>query len=238
MLVVAKSDIGLVRQTNEDSYGYLSPNLFIVADGMGGHLAGEIASKLAVAVVMDYINMHDKEYDENYEEMLSTAIVKANKEIFEKAQGTKQYAGMGTTLTVVYCKDERFFLGHVGDSRVYLLRDSQLQRLTTDHSLVEGLVKNGSITEEEARIHPQRNILTRAVGVDKSVDVDTSSSTFMTKDKILLCTDGLTNMLTDDLILKLLLNDNEDIQNKVNHLIQNAIHVGGLDNITAILIEN
>ena len=236
MLAVAKSDIGLIRQTNEDSYKCINPNLYIVADGMGGHLAGEVASKMAVNVIKNYIFTHiDSELD--LENLLKNAILEANKMIFEKAHQDKNYLGMGTTVSIVYCRDTQFFWGHVGDSRIYLLRNNELIQITKDHSLVWDLLESESITKAEAKVHPQRNILTRAVGVDENLLVDTGACDLFKNDKLLLCTDGLTNMLNEDCIKKAILSENIDLKESIDFLVSAAIAAGGSDNITVILSE-
>lgn len=236
MLAVAKSDIGLIRQTNEDSYECINPNLYIVADGMGGHLAGEVASKMAVNVIKNYICTHiDSEL--NLESLLKNAILEANKMIFEKAHQDKDYLGMGTTVSIVYCKDTQFFWGHVGDSRIYLLRNNELIQITKDHSLVWDLFESGSITKAEANVHPQRNVLTRAVGVDEHLLVDTGVCDLFKNDRLLLCTDGLTNMLNEDSIKKAISCENIDLKESIDFLVSAAITAGGSDNITVILSE-
>lgn len=236
MLAVAKSDIGLIRQTNEDSYECINPNLYIVADGMGGHLAGEVASKMAVSIIKNFIYTHiNSELD--LESLLKNAILEANKMILEKAQQNKDYLGMGTTVSIVYCTDSQFFWGHVGDSRIYLLRNDELIQITKDHSLVWDLLASGSITKSEANVHPQRNVLTRAVGVDKNLLVDTGVCDLFKNDRLLLCTDGLTNMLSEDSIQKTISSKNIDLTESIDYLVSSAIAAGGSDNITVILSE-
>ena len=236
MLAVAKSDIGLIRQTNEDSYACINPNLYIVADGMGGHLAGEVASKIAVNVIENYICTHiDSEL--NIENLLKNAILEANKMIFEKAHQDKDYLGMGTTVSIAYCKGTQFFWGHVGDSRIYLLRNNELIQITKDHSLVWDLLKSGSITKAEAKVHPQRNVLTRAVGVDETLLVDTGVCDLFKNDRLLLCTDGLTNMLNEDSIKKAISSETIDLKESIDFLVGAALAAGGSDNITVILSE-
>jgi protein phosphatase len=236
LLAVAKSDIGLIRQTNEDSYECINPNLYIVADGMGGHLAGEVASKMAVDVIKNYICIHiDSEL--NLESLLKNAILEANKMIFEKAHQDKDYLGMGTTVSIAYCKDTQMFWGHVGDSRIYLLRNNELIQITKDHSLVWDLLENGSITKAEAKVHPQRNVLTRAVGVDENLLVDTGVCNLFRNDRLLLCTDGLTNMLNEDIIKEAISSETIDLKESIDFLVDAAIAAGGSDNITVILSE-
>lgn len=235
MLAIAKSDIGRIRQTNEDSYACISPNLYIVADGMGGHAAGEIASSMVVNIIKDMINQQIDNHA-HYENLLQQAIFTANISILNEAKKHTEYAGMGTTISFVHIVNEQCFWGHVGDSRIYLLRNNELIQLTKDHSLVWELVEKGTITKAEARIHPQRNMLTRAVGVEENLKVDTGYLTIQKNDKLLLCTDGLTNMVSDDEIKNTISTD--DIEIGINNLIAQALQAGGIDNITAILVAN
>lgn len=235
MLAFFRSDIGLVRETNEDSYAFIPPHLYVVADGMGGHAAGEIASSLAVKTVKEYVaqNIHNSKPDK----VLEQAITEANRIIYEIGYSNGQYAGMGTTVTAAYLDTEKIYWAHVGDSRMYLLSDSELFQLTSDHSLVWELVQSGKITHEEALSHPQRNLLTRAVGTSSNITVDTGVADWTTGNKILLCTDGLTNMVTEASLCKFLTHSPVD-NSIIDMLIEEAKRAGGLDNITAILVQN
>lgn len=235
MLAYVRSDIGLVRETNEDSYAFVPPNLFVVADGMGGHAAGEIASNLAVKTVTEYVAQNI--YSLKPDIVLEQAITEANKIIYEMAYSNGQYAGMGTTVSAAYVDAENIYWGHVGDSRIYLLRDNELCQLTSDHSLVWELVQSGKITPDEALFHPQRNMLTRAVGTSSNISVDTGIANWTAGNKILLCTDGLTNMISELGICKLLTHSPLD-SSIMDTLIEDAKQAGGLDNITAILVQN
>lgn len=237
MLVFAKSDIGLVRQTNEDSYACIPPNLFLVADGMGGHVAGEVASRMAVKAVSDYIQSNltvgcDQEL------LLEKAIIQANELIFSLSKSRDDCAGMGTTISTVFLDQSHVYWGHVGDSRIYMIRDNELHQLTNDHSLVWELVQSGNITKAEAHTHPQRNMLTRAVGTSKNIKVDTGTMNWSQGDLLLLCTDGLTNMLNEQEIQQIILADKNDGETVVNILISAANQAGGHDNVTAILLKN
>lgn len=234
MLVNAKSDIGLVRQTNEDSYACVDPTLYIVADGMGGHVAGEIASNLVVDTVKDFVRQRNMQA-ETAEQLLKEAIAAANGIIYEKARSHSEYGGMGTTISMVYLLEARCFWAHVGDSRIYLYHENALRQVTQDHSLVWNLVESGTITAEEASTHPQRNMLTRAVGVETSVQIDTGVLDLTAGDKLLLCSDGLTNMLSHSEIEKVLCS--MEIERKAEALVAVAIEAGGIDNITAIILE-
>lgn len=235
MLAFAKSDIGHVRKTNEDSYVFSPPELFVVADGMGGHEAGEIASSLAVATIEEHV----KKYAGTAQtaELLVHAISQANQSIFQMALQKPECAGMGTTVTAVYIEGETIYWGHVGDSRLYLLRDGDLLQLTQDHSLVGELLQSGSITPEEAQVHPHRNILTRAVGTAELIQVDCGSFTWGPDEQILLCTDGLTGLVSDNDIKNTLI-ECPEVVSRVEHLIDKALAEGGYDNVTAILVQH
>ncbi|MCX7781625.1 MAG: Stp1/IreP family PP2C-type Ser/Thr phosphatase [Negativicutes bacterium] len=234
MLAYAKSDIGLVRKTNEDSYIFAPPCLYAVADGMGGHEAGEIASSLAVSTLHEYIGKNSGVAEP--QKMLRDAIYQANRIIFEMSQQRPECSGMGTTITAVLIEDNTVFWGHVGDSRLYLLREGSLQQLTQDHSLVWELMQHGSITPDEAHTHPHRNILTRAVGTADMLQIDCGCVKCRAGDQLLLATDGLTSMLTDLEIRDILL-ANMDIALTVDKLVERANAAGGLDNITVVLLR-
>ncbi|MEG6586001.1 Stp1/IreP family PP2C-type Ser/Thr phosphatase [Dendrosporobacter sp. 1207_IL3150] len=235
MLVFAKSDIGLVRQTNEDSYACIPPDLFLVADGMGGHVAGEIASSMAVKAISEYVQANK---GTNVTMLLEQALIRANELIFDLSQSRDECAGMGTTVSVVHVDQTCIHWGHVGDSRIYVVRDSDLVQVTNDHSLVWELVKSGNITKAEAHTHPQRNMLTRAVGTSKNIKVDTGITNWKQGDFMLLCTDGLTNMLSEQEIYQVLIENMNDGEKVVNKLIDSAKRAGGNDNITVILLKN
>ncbi|MDT8901502.1 Stp1/IreP family PP2C-type Ser/Thr phosphatase [Anaeroselena agilis] len=231
MLAYALSDIGKVRETNEDSF-VCQPPLFVVADGMGGHVAGEVASRVAADTVSARFAGAG---GEEPTALLSEAIIDANDKVYRLAQEDSERAGMGTTLTAAFVAGSVLYWGHVGDSRLYLLRGGVLSQVSEDHSLVGELVRNGSITADEALIHPHRNILTRAVGTGDRVKVDTGSLTLAAGDKVLLCTDGLTNMVTDGEIAAALSRDGDGAA-LLAQLVARANDAGGLDNITAILV--
>lgn len=232
MKTEAISDTGLVRKGNEDSY--LLNNrlgLFAVADGMGGHEAGEVASHIAVTTLEKSIEELRRE-----ENALDLAIQAANVEIYNQAQENQAYNGMGTTITALYCGDEKVYIGHVGDSRAYLLRKSQITLLTRDHSLVNELLLGGHISEEEALNHPQRHVVTRALGIEPTVEVDILSPAIEKEDKILLCTDGLSNLLKPEEMLQVI-QLYKDPADALQALKQMALERGGFDNITALLVE-
>jgi len=239
--VGVKTDIGKVREINQDAY-YISADegpLFIVADGMGGHKAGEIASNMAVDIIssdlgkdMNFLELDDKEIQNR----IKQSIGKANQEIYKKSLEDEGFAGMGTTVTLIYIKGKKVFIGHVGDSRAYLFRENTLAQLTEDHSLVEELIRNGSISREEAKLHPQRNIITRAVGTSPDIEADLIVKEKSKDDIFLLCTDGLTNMLEDEEIREHLLSK-EDMQKVCENLVEFANNKGGYDNITVVAIK-
>ncbi|MDI6891659.1 MAG: Stp1/IreP family PP2C-type Ser/Thr phosphatase [Actinomycetota bacterium] len=229
----ARTDIGRVRRSNED--GYLAKGeIFAVADGMGGHLAGEIASASALSALSKYLKKLPG--DANPQALLMEAVQRANEIVFQKALQGPEQVGMGTTLTVALFAKKEVYIGHIGDSRAYLLREGKLTRLTDDHTLVTKMVKEGKLEEEEAQLHPRRNVLTRALGTEPNVKADFLSIKIAAADKILLCTDGLTAMLDDGEIERLLGSDKHP-QTICDELAKAANERGGVDNITAVLIE-
>jgi protein phosphatase len=219
------SDPGRKRRRNEDSF-VLEPPLFAVADGMGGAQAGQIASKLAAGAV--------KERGAGVEDL----IQEANRRVHRRAQEDPDTSGMGTTLTVASIEEDGIVsIGHVGDSRAYLVRDGKLEQLTEDHSLVGELVRSGKLSREEAEVHPQRSVMTRAVGTDPDVDVDMFAVESRAGDLFLLCSDGLTTMVEDDEILRLVEKERGDLQALVKALIKAANRGGGEDNITVVAFD-
>ena len=222
------TDIGRVRRTNEDCGAILNKTTYVVADGMGGHAAGEVASHTLVEKIRQVL--HGEEPMDV--ERLKEAILQGNRAILDKVREFPEYRGMGTTATVFHWEEGRGIWAHVGDSRIYLFREGRLRQMTRDHSYVEELVESGTITEMEARHHPRKNVLTRAVGVARDVKVDTGSFDVGKGDKVLLCTDGLTNMVSDEEIRDVL---RADVENPVALLIGKALAAGGKDNITAIV---
>lgn len=225
--VGAATDIGQVREGNEDSYLIEEP-LYAVADGMGGHRGGEVASSLALETVQQLF--------ERREGTLADQVGQANRAVFDRSQSDRSVSGMGTTLTAALIDDGRVHLVHVGDSRAYLLRDGTLTQLTEDHTLVHRMVMEGEITEEEAETHPHRSILTRALGVDDSVQVDEGDVEINSGDRLLLCTDGLTGMVSEEEIQQILLDASEP-QEAVDRLVTVANRAGGIDNITAVVLD-
>jgi PPM family protein phosphatase len=223
-----KTDTGRQRQANEDSY-YAKAPLFAVADGMGGAQAGEVASRIAAGA----FERAPRNHDASAEGQLEQIAQQANRRIHRLAQEDASRAGMGTTLTAALVRGDEVALGHVGDSRAYLLRDGRLKRLTKDHSLVEELRRQGRLTEEQAEEHPQRSIITRALGPEPSVNVDTMTFPARNGDVFLLCSDGLTTMVSDDEIREILVSS-RSLRGAVSKLIEAANRGGGRDNITAV----
>jgi serine/threonine protein phosphatase PrpC len=222
---------GRKRRHNEDSYVH-QPPLFAVADGMGGAKAGEVASGLAVEALR-----LRREVSGDYEAYVAELIQEANRRVYSRATEDAAAAGMGTTMTVGLVDDQsgRVTIGHVGDSRAYRIRGGGLEQLTDDHSLVGELIRSGKLTREEAEVHPQRSVITRALGTDPDVDVDTFVVDAQPGDLFLICSDGLTSMVSDQAILKVV-NDNQgDLQATAKALVAAANRGGGDDNITVIV---
>jgi serine/threonine protein phosphatase PrpC len=228
--VAAVTDPGRKRRRNEDSY-LMEPPLFAIADGMGGAQAGEVASRLATAAL--------KESDSNTggEQRIVDLIQEANRRVYDRSSTDPNTSGMGTTITVALVEDEHVAFGHVGDSRAYLIRDASMEQLTEDHSLVNELLKTGKLSQEEAEAHPQRSVITRALGTDPDVDVDTFSVTAQTGDLFLLCSDGLTDMVSEGSILDVVERNRADINAALRALIKEANRGGGQDNITVVAFE-
>lgn len=222
------TDQGQVREANEDGYVVdRRLQLFAVADGMGGHRAGEVASATALEALRAAVASGTG---------IGDAITSANAAVHGKATGDENLTGMGTTLTAIVPDGNGVLVGHVGDSRAYLLRDGELRQLTTDHSLVEELVREGRITEEDAAVHPQRSIITRALGVEDNVEVDLYPVPLMPGDRLLICSDGLTTMLRPQAISSLLRRESDPTR-AANLLVDAANAAGGEDNITTIVID-
>jgi PPM family protein phosphatase len=227
---VQRTDTGRQRRGNEDSL-YARPPIFVVADGMGGARAGEVASQIAVDVFA-----HGLPSDGTPEERLSQRVQEANRLIYERSRSEQESAGMGTTLTAAYLDDAHLSIAHVGDSRAYLFRDNELRRLTQDHSLVDELVRRGKLTEEQAAEHPQRSIITRALGPEPTVEVDTWTYPVRAGDVLLLCSDGLTSMIPEQHITEILA-AYSDLNAAADQLIDEANEAGGRDNITVVLFR-
>lgn len=236
MRVGSLTDVGKVRSSNEDALGIdLDGGIFVVADGMGGHQAGEVASQQAVDSILAALRR--REPDETAAQALVRAVTSANTEIAAAAQHDRNLKGMGTTVVAAIVEPGRFTVAHVGDSRAYLIRDGQIRQLTEDHSMVAELVKAGVITPEAAETHPYRSAISRSLGQFKDVETDTSVHDFLPGDRLLLCTDGLTRFAKPEEILERVLAF-DDPQEAAQGLIDLANDRGGRDNITVILVAN
>jgi PPM family protein phosphatase len=222
---------GRKRRHNEDSY-VVEPPMFAVADGMGGAKAGEVASGLAAAALREAGTD-----GRSGEERVTQLIQEANRRVFRRANEDRDASGMGTTMTVALVEDGRVVFGHVGDSRAYLIRDGSIEQLTDDHSLVAELVRSGRLTPEEAEAHPQRSVITRAVGTEPDVDVDTFTIEPEERDLFLICSDGLTDMVDDGTIIEAIERHRDDLDEAAKALVGAANRVGGEDNITVLLVE-
>ena len=239
MKTFSMTDAGRRREINED-YMFASetavgklPNLFIVADGMGGHKAGEYASKTAVETIVACIRANDSGLTVA---AMKKAIGEANQKVLKEAIIDIEKEGMGTTIVAATIKGEKLIVANVGDSRLYVVNEGGITQITADHSLVEELVRSGKLARSDARNHPDKNKITRAVGVFPKVDVDFFETKVAPGDTVLLCTDGLSNMVEDDEIKRIILGQ-RDIVEKTETLIKTANKNGGTDNITALLIE-
>ena len=233
MISAARTHIGKVRASNQDAilvcpgkYG-----LYGVADGMGGHKAGDVASKIAVAVTEKALkNAHPSV------ELLRSAIQEANLAIYEEQLGNPDYSGMGTTMTLIWEDDDRVLLGHVGDRRAYCIREKAIRLISLDHSMVAEMVRRGVLTEEEARVHPYRNIITRALGTDETVEVDVEELEKRPGDLYLLCSDGLSEYVQDEGMLYIL-RKHRGLEEAADVLLNLALEGGGRDNISLVLAE-
>lgn len=232
------SHIGLVRKNNEDnSCACDDIQLLAVADGMGGHKAGEIASRLALEVLISYLRENSGTLAENPADALKMAFNHANTTVFSYAQADEdKFRGMGTTITAALPRGNNIYVAHVGDSRAYLVKGDEIKLLTTDHSLVNELVRNGGLTEEEAENHPQRNVLTRAIGTSTTVEADVDIIPIDKGDIVILCTDGLSKFVNLD-EMKQMAGEQESLGDKAKHLIEQALAKGGDDNITVVLYQ-
>jgi PPM family protein phosphatase len=228
--VAGITDPGRKRRRNEDAY-VVEPPLFAVADGMGGAQAGEVASRLAAAA------LKESGAGEGGERRIYSLIQEANRRIYDRSNEDPNASGMGTTMTVALVEDGQVAFGHVGDSRAYLIRSGSMEQLTEDHSLVAELMRSGKLSPEEAETHPQRSVITRALGTDPDVDVDTFTIAARTGDLFLLCSDGLTTMVPNETILDLVERHRGDMDKALRALVNAANKGGGEDNITVVAFE-
>ncbi len=231
----AHTHVGLRRQANEDRHAIVqSLGLFVVADGMGGHRAGQVASQLAVDAATRAIEAHAGE-SVALAERLRQAVACANRAIFQAAEAKAELAGMGTTFVAMLFGAERLALAHVGDSRAYLLRQGRLRGLTDDHSIVAELLRRQAISEAAARAHPHRHVLTRALGVRARIEPDLAEMTPQAGDVFVLCSDGLTTHVGDAEIAERV-GEGRDLDASARRLVESANHAGGLDNVTVLLV--
>ena len=222
------TNVGKVRYNNEDALKVIEPQTYVVADGMGGAQAGEVASQMLIETVESFLSKTPRPW---YENILAQSILLANDKILNEARRHEEYHGMGTTATILSLDGMTAHFAHVGDSRLYLLRGDEFRQITEDHSYVETLVRRGELTAEQARLHPMKNVLTQAVGAMTNLHIDAGNFTAQSGDKFLLCTDGLTNMVEDAEIKKIL----QTAAQPAEALIEAALEFGGKDNITVIV---
>ncbi len=242
MKVFAKSDVGKARDMNEDFY-YIANDedflkLYILADGMGGYNGGEIASRLATSSVKSYIESNFNEIEhtkENIADLIKNAIEYANMVVYEKSKESEELENMGTTLEVCLIYNNKAFIGHIGDSRIYRIRKNIIRKLTQDHSYVQELVNDGTITKEEAVHHPKKNMLMKALGCTPFIEPDITIKGFLKDDIIVICSDGLTNMINEQEIYNIIV---QDVTNSSTNLVNRANELGGYDNITVLVIYN
>lgn len=242
MKIVAKTDKGIVRDSNQDAYavGEFPEEVAwaVVCDGMGGAAGGNIASALAVKVISDKINAsyRPKMKDSSIKNMLDSALVAANIEVYDLADAKPELHGMGTTVVCAIVRDGYAYIAHAGDSRAYIFNGEELKQVTTDHSLVQDLVDKGQITQQEAENHPNKNLITRAIGVDKSIDIDFDEISLDDDEILILCTDGLSNYVSNDEMIS-------EVKDGryyafADRLVKKANNNGGGDNITVVAIAN
>lgn len=243
MRAAGKTDTGILRTNNEDTIyvfetdGSLE-NLCIVADGMGGHNAGEIASRSSVEYFLEYFTeKYDKGEFENLLYLMADAVTYSNAGVYRDSFKDEAYKGMGTTFLCAAVYNGKLDICHIGDSRLYILRNGRLNRMTQDHALVADLVRQGKITEEEARVHPNRNVITRSLGTSENVLIDTLEMDIEDGDIILMCSDGLNTMI-DDSRIERVLKSGESIEYMVDSLIMEAKFEGGYDNVSVIIMGN
>ena len=230
MRVCHRTHQGLVRATNQDNW-LAESALYGVADGMGGHRGGETASRVALQVFRNAIGQKKPDAD-----ALRVALEAANRRVFDMASHDETLKGMGTTMSMIWADEKRLLIAHVGDSRIYRLRDGKLHQVTDDHSFVAELVRNNIITPEMAKTHPNRNIITRAVGVDPFVEVDILEEELLPGDQWLICSDGLHGMVEDSEMEQIL--TEMELEDAAERLMSRALENGGVDNVTFVLLSN
>ena len=234
---LGRTDVGAKRKNNEDAFVILPSQRFAaVADGMGGAAAGEVASRIFVDTVREYFLRLDPTSEDDVNSTIREAFLQGNARIVHNAKSIPEYEGMGCTAELIGFFEDRYVVGHVGDSRTYIFRDGELRQITKDHSLVQHQVDQGLISDEEARNHSMKNIVLRALGIDLSLPLDIVRGRVLPRDIFLLCSDGLTDMLQDGEISIILSNGNS-LAEKVDMLINEAITAGGKDNVTVVLCQ-
>lgn len=240
MKFIALSDVGKKRENNEDYYFTSNDDnfpLFIIADGIGGHKSGEVASKMTVeSIISSLKNIQAYPNLEALEKDFIKAISDANRTVYNKSQEDSKMLNMGSTLTVLYKYKTSVLIGNVGDSRAYSITDTEIRQLTEDDTLVNSLYKLGRITKDEAKNHPKRNMITNAIGTDLTIDINLIQYNFKPGEYILLCTDGLSDMVKDEEILEIF-SSSENLEEMSQRLLKNALEAGGRDNITFIIIK-
>ncbi|MGB0909448.1 MAG: Stp1/IreP family PP2C-type Ser/Thr phosphatase [Nitrospirales bacterium] len=238
------TDIGRVRKINQDAF-QLHPDhsMWIVADGMGGHAGGEVASQLAIETIGSYVQQHQTtnhtSHTDNREVILRGALDAANRAVRNHAREHTQYSGMGTTAVILSISSKstsQATIAHIGDSRAYLIQEHGISQLMRDHTLVEERIELGLLTREEAATHPLRNVLTRGLGIESEVEASIQSHTIQITDKILLCSDGLTKMMNDDEIFNVIRQYNHSLKEACQQLVDTANQLGGEDNVTVVLV--
>ncbi|GIW21720.1 MAG: protein-serine/threonine phosphatase [Candidatus Sericytochromatia bacterium] len=246
MISSGYTDVGRVREVNQDSFIVVDLlGLYIVADGMGGHAAGEKASITAIGTALDIFSSYDFENqkivgsDETLSiiDMIRISFKEANNRIIKESISSVHLQGMGTTQVMSIIYNNKAYLGSIGDSRIYKITSSSIEQLTRDHSVVQDLMDQGLITSEEAKVHPYKNVITKCLGMQAEIEIDTKEINLEKDDKLLLCTDGLTGLVTDEEI-KNIVNSNNDLNNVVKKLVNLANERGGHDNITVVIIHN
>ena len=242
MKITAKTDIGLVRSTNEDTYTFIKKDddnfLAFVCDGMGGHLGGSFASAKAVEMINESFNSFtSKKITESIGVWLFEANTKINAFIYDHSISHENLKGMGTTITGVIKLNNEMYYAHIGDSRIYIYNKDELRQITTDHTYVNTLLLNGLITYKQSLKHPKKHVLTNALGIKKSVSVDIGQISLKENDNLLICSDGLHNLLDGKKLLKVL-NEPLQINEKVDFIVEKALELGGNDNITLVLLEH
>jgi len=239
------SDTGITRSENQDAIFWTTdkigplPNLFIVADGMGGHNAGDVASNQAIRLINLYVENFpaaDFVTPDDYLDLMVNAAQAASEAIFELSEKDENMKGMGTTLTFCVVAEEKAIVAHIGDSRAYSVSDEKIEQITTDHTYVEELLQAGKVTAEEAKKHPKRNVITRALGTAGRCEIDGYTVNLADVECLLLCSDGLTNMVNDETIKRIVCSEG-DALHRAKKLVTEANNNGGLDNISAVLID-